>query len=148
MAEAASHSGASAIPTLPPRRLLRQAWRDLKLLTRDLGAVAWTRPRLSLSNDGLAVVIRTTAVSPSLTWDAAVEAPLDLFALRMRPADLRILQRLARGEIRRSAVMDSAEWGRVQALHDLGLVRIERGDGWEAEITEAGATALRRGWTP
>ena len=132
----------------PTRAHFRQAWRDLKTLTRENGAVAWTRPRLRRTPDELAIAVQTVAISLTLSWPATVEVPLDIYAYRLRPALLRALQRLARGEIRRSSRMAGDEWARVQDGRNLGLVRIERGDGWEAEITEAGAEALRCGSIP
>ena len=137
------------IETRIPLSAVRDAWRELKReLRREHRAIGFTAPRLRRSHDGLAVVLEARAVGVGADWIARVEVPLEQAALRLRTPQLRVLERLARGEIRRSAVMTCEEWTEVQGGARLGLIAISRGDGWEAEITAAGAEALRRGWIP
>ncbi|HEX8570761.1 MAG TPA: hypothetical protein VF699_12695 [Caulobacteraceae bacterium] len=132
-----------------PLSAVRAAWRELReTLRREHRALGFTAPRLGRSEDGLAVVVEARAVGVGADWIVRVEVPLNEGALRLWAPLLRVLERLARAEIRRSAVMTCEEWTEVQGAARLGLAIIRRGDGWEAEITAAGAEALRRGWIP
>ena len=133
--------------TLVPLSVVRAAWRELKQeLRREHRALGFTGPRLSRSADDLAFIIEARAVAVGVDWLVRVEVPLESGALRLRAPLLRVLDRLARGDIRRSATMTCEEWTEVQGAARLGLVSIRRGDGWEAEIESAGVEALRRGW--
>lgn len=127
--------------------VVRAAWRELKHeLRREHRALGFTAPRLRRSADGRAIVVEARAVGVGVDWRIRVEVPDELGALRLRPALLRVLDRLARGDIRRSATMTCEEWTEVQNAARLGLASIRRGDGWEAEIERGGAEALQRGW--
>ena len=135
-------------PTIP-LSVFRAAWRDLKReLRRQHGAVGVTRPTLSRSPEGDAVVIETWAVTVGLDWVARIQVPLGWGALRLGPPLLRTLQRLARREIGRSSAMTCDEWTHVQDAARLGLATIARDHGWLAAITPAGEEAIRRGWIP
>ena len=132
---------------LVPLSDFRAAWCELKQeLRREHRALGFTAPRLSRSSDRAAVVVEARAVGVGVDWILRVEVPLEFGALRLRAPLLGVLDRLARGEIRRSATMTCEDWTEVQGAARLGLVSIRRGDGWEAEIEPAGVEALRRGW--
>lgn len=130
-----------------PLAAFRAALRDLKQDCRmHRHALGFGVPRLRLTEDRLAAEIVVRCYGEGAPHDASVEAPLVWGALRLTFPFRRTLQRLAGGEIRRSAVMTCAEWTRVQEAARLGLATVLCGDGWEAEIAAAGWPAFKRGW--